>query len=212
MAQFIDLVPNVRTHLKGAPELTVLHYLKRGAKQFCNDSQIWDVNIGSKALQTTATVNRSRRIAVPSTAAGDTDFQLPEQSYLNAISRVRIATSDTQEPDDLADEYWGYDVPTRELILQPGAVLQSLTLYVDAILEVLSTATQLPDFLAELWGEGISDYAIFEMTSMPEVEWSNPELAKVFKAKYDSRVSEAVELKARKGSGQPIELDPIPFA
>lgn len=212
MARLDELESAVKTHLSGVSEPTILRYLRRAAQQFCQDSKIWDVNIGSKEVMPDATPNLRRRIAVPSTAEGDSSFVLPDQSYLNAVSRVRYALSPSMEPKNLADSQWSYDIPTRELVLEPGAIFQTMTLHVDAILQTSASATQLPDWMAELWGEGISDYCTFEIMSMPKQEWSDPELAGVFKAKYDARVTEATTIKARKGSTQSIEVTPIPFA
>ena len=211
MARLRDLEPAVRTHLTGVSEPTIRLYVRRATKQFCQDTKIWDVNIGSKSLSPTATPDLRRRIAVPSTASGDTDFELPDQSFLNSISRVRYGSGADVEPEKLPDAEWAYDIATRELVLEPGVVFQDMTIYVDAILEPSQTALQLPDWMAELWGEVISDYAVFEIMSQPNQEWSNPRLAAVFKGKYDSRVSEATVAKARKGSRQPIRSRPIPF-
>lgn len=194
-----DLIAPVRTHLKGAPDPTVTLYLRRAAKQFCQDSAIWTVNLGSAPVAPPDT-EEELRIAVPSTR-----FVLPEQSYLNAIAQVRI------DRDTVDGAEYRYDLPTATLILEPGTVQRDSTLYVDAVLETADNATEIPDFIARRWSEGIADYAIAEMLMMPEQEWSNPMLAAAFKAKYDARLAEATVSKARGGSKRRIRLTPIPF-
>lgn len=206
MARLADLSSAVKTHLSDVSDPTIRRYLRRAAQQFCQDSKIWDVNIGSMELAPATNPSLRRRIPVPSET-----FALPSQSYLNALSRVRYAYTVNDEPEKLPNGMWGYDIPSRMLVLEPSAIDQTTTIYVDAILQTASNATQLPDWMAELWGEAISDYAIFEIMSMPKEAWSNPELAGVFLAKYENRVSESTVAKARKGSLQPVRRGVIPF-
>ena len=204
MAKLIDLIPEVRTHLAGAADPTVTLYLRRAAKQFCQDSKIWDVNIGSKAVTPPADTDSAVRYVLPSEDPDD-DFTLPAQSYINSISTVRL------DDNEVDVKGYAFDLSTRELVMQARTILQAATLYVGAVLETARKATALPDFIFELWGDGIADYAVWEMMTMPKQEWSDPVLAEVFKKKYDDRVAEATVAKAREGTEKPIELLPFEF-
>ncbi|WP_419917456.1 hypothetical protein [Candidatus Poriferisocius sp.] len=211
MGALSDLYPTVRAHVSGVSDPLMATYLKRAAKQFCQDTKVWDVNVGKVDLQPPANPMLRFRIEVPSRTVGVTDFVLPAGSYLNSISRVRYAIDPNMEPEDLPNEEWSYDIPTRDLVLEPRTISQAMTLHVDAVLENLSTASAVPDWMSELWGEGIADYCIFELLSLANKEWTDPALAGIFRGKYQARVSEATIAKARKGSRQPLETEPIAF-
>ena len=204
MTTLKSLVPSVRTHLAGAADPTVRLYLRRAAKQFCEDTLIWQANLGSAAISPAVDSRDEIRIALPSTG-DDPDYALPAQSVLNSVSRIRL------DRNFVADQLYWFDLVTRELVLLPGTVTQDATLTVFAILEPSADATELPDFLAGRWGDGIADYAIFEMMLMPKETWSDRGLAATFKAKYQARVAEATVARARAGADRGIELDPIPF-
>ena len=204
MAEIEDLIPEVRTHLSGASDPTVELYLRRASRQFCQDTRIWDVNIGSAEVAPPDEMDADTAIALPSTGA-DTAFVLPADSYINSVSAVRL------DGDEVTAKNKAFDVVTRKLILRPGTIIQPGVLAVDVILEPRRGATTIPDFLFQLWGAGIADHAIWEMMTMPNQEWSNPVLAREFRKKYDLQVAEATVAKAREGVEKPIELEPTPF-
>ena len=206
MARVNDLIPDVRTHLKGAPERTVLRYIRRAVKQFCQDSRVWQLELGSKSVDPPDDTNARVVLAVPSTGDDD-DYELPEQSTLNTLALVHFGDWDCP----LDPKRYRYDVVTANLILRPGVIHQTADVYVEAILETARDATTIPDFLAEKWGEGIADYAIAEMMMMPDQDWSDPKLGGFFERKYQSRVSEAVIEKAREGTQNSIEVTPHEF-
>lgn len=209
MTMYKALIPEVRTHVAGAPEVEVLLYLRRAAKQFCQDTKVWDVLIGSADVSPDPDGYRVV-LEVPSPAAEDQDFTLPAMSVLNTISKVWLGDArDEDEPLD-AGEY-EYDRATRELAIARRVISEDTQIYVKAILEPTKAATAIPDWIGELWSEGIVSYAIFELMSMPAKEWTNPGLAGVFKNKYDRRVEEATVDKARKGTRKAIRMKPKPF-
>ena len=249
-----DLVPDVRTHLSGAPHATVLLYLNRAAKQFCQDSLIWDAELGTVTLAANPTSARTYRvydgqnvmgawavgtwavdaivtsggrryICIAARTNADTDapgddtegwrevhFVAPAGAYINRISRVRIDPEDGTDEEVLDERSYGFDVTTRELTIARGALLRDIgTLAIDAVLEPLKRTRTVPQWLIEAHGEGIADYAIYEMMMMPKQEWTAPTLAMAFKTKYEARVSEATVSRARRGTRRTIYLDPFPF-
>lgn len=193
----------VRVHLRSAPDPTITLYLQRAARQFCHDSQAWIINVGMKSVSPAPT-GQELKVAVPSTGM-DTDFVLPTESALNRIAEVRL------DDNKLDDHGYRYDRPTAQIVLQPGVVMQAGALHVDAVLEPSLNAQNIPDFLGEQWGEGIADYAIYEMMMMPGQDWSNPVLAGAYRRKYHEMVSEATVDLARGGTRRGIRLAPIPF-
>ena len=187
------LMPEVRTYLNDVPENLVLIYLQRAAKQFCQDSGVWEVSMGTKDVTVPVDGDAEVEYSVPSTG-DDTDFALPEESYLSAISKVKLG-------EDYLEEYeFRYDLVTQKLVIAPRVITTNAVLEVFGTLEPTKAAQSLPAFLVERWSEGIVDYAIHEMMNMPERTWSAPYLADDYWKKYVSRVSEASVAKAREGT------------
>lgn len=253
MARISDLIPLVRTHMSGAPEMMVQLYLRAAAKQFCQDTLVWDPPIGSEVVQSDVDrrrkypiyngtnvkgpwvagahdvddiveVDGQRYLCIVARTAADTDppaddavgwravsFVAPAQSYVNAVTKAEILPTGEMEPRRVEDRYIRYDIKTQMLTLLPGAITTGGELEVFTVLEPTLTAKVLPDFLAERWGQGIADYAIFSMFLMPKQEWSDPELAEVFRDRYVRRVSEAQIQRAREGTTKTVEVEPIPF-
>ena len=203
MAQILDLVPEVRTHLSGAPDITVELYLRRAVIQFCRDSRIWDVRIGQATVRP-AMDDSEIEVPVPSIDPVE-DFVLPDSSIIRAISAVTL-----NDEDPLEGEYYAYSKAEAVLTLARRTVSRESTLRVKAILTPIDTAREFPNFLDE-WRSGIVDYAIYEMLTMPNQAWSDPILADHFNNEYDKRVAEATVEKARQGTEKPIRLQPIPF-
>ena len=204
MARVDDLIPDVRTHLSGAPDPTCRLYLRRSAKQFCKDSLVWDVPVLTAAVE--ANIDTHRTFAID-----DDEFDVPEQAYITVVSRVELDVPGENEPRVVGERFVRFNIKTGVLTLRSGAITTSGDLEVSAVLEPTRSATTLPDFLVELWGTGIADYAIFQMLLMPKQEWSDPQLAEIFRDKYQRRVSEARTIRAREGTTKTIEVEPIPF-
>lgn len=202
-----DILPEVRTHLSGAPDRTCLLYLRRAGQQFCQDSRIWDVDIGHSRVAPLTDSYASHMIPVPSTE-DPRDYSLPADSYLNKISTVWL---NDRKNDPIDSAYIEYDVAERLLIIDQRAICETADLHVAAILQPTKSAQQIPDFIAELYSEAIADYAIFEMMMMPNKDWSDRNLAGAFRTKYQNRVSEATVAKARKGVRKRITLAPPDF-
>ena len=211
MSDIEVLAPIVTTHLKGAPDEVVLIYLRRAAKQFCKDSSIWEMALGTKAVIAPVLPEVTLVYTVP-----DDDFVLPPLSALKAISEIRFGETAndliTEDPDPrLTRDYYRYDVVTKELRISGGAWDTAGFLTVRAVLTTALTASEIPEFLVEHWSEAITNYAVWEMMNMPEREWSNSRESKTYLSKYHSRVNEARVERAREGTTGRIQVDPLPF-
>ena len=227
MARLNDLMPDVRSHLSGTPELMVLQYLRRAAKQFCQDSGVWEVSMGTKEIDSPDDSDESFRLHIPEPKlVPNPDFDpdspvspdnpkliepdvpplvIPTNSYINEVARI------TLDNEDVPISGYSYDIVNSTLVIAPRQFLGTRTLEVWVTLEPSRGTSIIPDFLYERWGEGIADYCIWEMMSMINREWSSPRLAREYKMKYENRVAEATVAKARKGTGQSIELQSIEF-
>lgn len=249
-----DLVPRVRTHLSDVPEMTVKLYLNVAAKQFCQDTLVWDTSIGSTALVANTAEDVEYRLwdgtyvrgawmpkawkvgditisdggyyrALLPREATDTDppamdtegweevdFVSPAATYITRLSRIRIEPGNNERAYDLSDTLYAFNIINRTVTIDRGAITRDQgILTIDAILEPQTNTQIVPEWLVELYGDGIADYAIHEMMMMPNREWSAPAMAGRFYSKYQQRVSEATVQKARRGTRRLIRLDPIPF-
>jgi len=200
MEQLDVLVPYVVTHLSGAPEIQVILYLRRAAKQFCQDTSIWRVSMGTQSVTAPTDNDAYLRISIP-----NDDLTLPDQSIINSIGDLKL------DGDSIDISRYRYNIVTQQIEFEPQAFYETKEMEVFAILEPTRSATTIPDFLVERWGEGIADYCIWEMMSMINREWSAPGIAIGYKAKYQSRVAEATVQYARRGTDKGIRLEPRPF-
>ena len=199
MADLSELFPDVLTHLSGASEATVLAVPAPGAKQFCQDSRIWAVSMGTKDIDAPDDLSEFS-IVLP-----EADLTIPDQSYINSVESVEI------DNIGIDPKYYRYDVVSKTLTLNADTFRDTVTMEVYVVLETLRSSSTAPDFLLERWGEGIGDYALWEMMRMKGREWSDQRNADVYKMKYEQRVAEAKVEKAREGTGNAIEMPPIPF-
>lgn len=211
---FEDMVPEVRTHLSGAPEDTCIHYLRRATQQFCQDTQKWTVSLGTDEIDTSSA--ESFEIAVPGAPAmpaTDTTaaipagpFQLPDETEIISIER---ATFDGRDIDDLA-----YDEFTERLtFLRRNTPRRRGTglLEVFAVLQPSPDAEEVPNAIG-LYRKTIADHAIFEMGMMPNQHWSmTPRAARVFLQRFRWRCAEATVKKAQRGANRPFRCRPPAF-
>ena len=140
--QLKTLIPEVRTHLDGAPIPTCEIYLRRAAKQFCQDSRVWDILLGSADISP-PTENTRIEIEIPSTGS-DPDFAVPEHGVINRLSLVAL---DDEEDGSLDPNQYEYDLETKKLIIAKNVVLQDAELFVHAILEPTDDAKIIADIV-----------------------------------------------------------------
>jgi len=212
MASLRDLIPEVRTHLDGAPDETCLLYLGRAAKQFCADSGVWVHDLGEGTVSPADDPNDYVYVAVPDSDNDDSPWEMPKGAYMHSVQKIMLGgrvldrITGTQEP------VYMYDVVTGQLRMASRVITQDgETLKVYAMLTPAKTASVLPEFLVERHAEGIASYAISQMLMMPNREWSDPRLASNFMVQYSQRVSESRVSVARGGTRGKIALKPIPF-
>lgn len=210
---FDDMIPDVRTHLSGAPEDTCIHYLRRGAQQFCQDSRKWIQSLGTDELDPLTGAETEFEIAVPGAPAVDaTDttpaipagpFQLPDESKLNSIAKA------TFEGDDIPEI--AYDEITEIFTFPARTVLQTGTLEIYGVMEPSDDSEEVPNAIGR-YRKTIADHAIYEMGMMPNQHWTMaPRAAHQFLRSYRRRVAEATVDRARKGANRRVRTAPPPF-
>ena len=195
---FDDMIPDVRTHLSGAPETTCIHYLRRAAQQFCEDSGLWQVSLGSDMIDPLTGDADYFEITIP-----NADFPLPSGAQLLRVSRV------TFEDDEI--EEISFDENTQKLRFPSMTVLQTGVLEVVAVLGPTDDADDVPNSIGR-HRKAIADHAIYEMGMMPNQQWSmGPGAARLFMRSYNQRLAEGTVGKARKGAERRVKVPLSPF-
>ena len=205
------LVPEVRTHLNSAPDITCILYLQRAVKQFCKDAGVWVVSVGTTTISPPTDINPTPPVEV-GISLSDDDWTFPDNSYLQSIKKILLDGRELERVSGAeAPKYW-YDWVAQKLYIDSNYVnSDSVELEVYVVLTPTKLAEEIPDFIVERYSEGVSNYAISEMMLMPDRQWSDARLAGAFREKYQLRVSEAKVALARQGTTGKISLDPIPF-
>lgn len=206
------LVPEVRTHLNSAPDITCILYLQRAVKQFCKDAGVWVVSVGTTTISPPTYTNPTPPVEVAIPDSDNEDWTFPDSSYLQSIKKILLDGSELERVSGAeAPKYW-YDWVVEKLYIDSNYVTSdSVELEVYVVLTPTKLAEEIPDFIVERYSEGVSNYAISEMMLMPDRQWSDARLASSFLKKYQLRVSEAKVAIARQGTTGKISIDTIPF-
>ena len=207
------LVPEVKNFVNGPSDPVIVSYLRIASKQFCQDSRMWRQEIGTIEVVPPTDPNDEIVIPIPSVLKDDDtrDLSLPDQSYLNTVSRLDFNIGPANSKEEAGAKLYRYDVVFEELILVAGAISNTTNVTVIVILEPSLLSEQIPSFLVERHAEGIRDYALYSMMKMKGQEWTDPQSAQDHKIEYEARVAEAKIDRAREGTEQTIELEIIPF-
>ena len=211
MANIRDLLPEVKTHLDSVPDVTALTYLRRAAKQFCQDTGIWTIRTEPVVVQQ-SDLPIDTDLPFTGTLPSD-DFPVDETfpRVVFAIEDVIINTYSSINREAQANPF-SYDVITKEFEINRD-LFSMYPANVEFVVQLqpTKTADTIPDFLVELRSEGIASYALAELMSMPNRQWSDPRLSVLYMSKYQNRASEARTRKSRQGTTGPIPIDFLPF-
>ena len=213
MTQNINvLIPEIRTHLNSAPDITCTIYLQRALKQFCKDTGVWIVNAGSTTITPPTDTDPTSPVEVDIPDADNEDWTFPDESYLQSIKKILLGGRELERVSGAeAPKYW-YDWVAQKLYIDSNHITSdSVELEVYVVLTTTKDVQEIPDFFVERYSEGVSNYAISEMMLMPNRPWSDARLAGSFLKKYQLRVSEAKVAIARQGTTGTVSIDTIPF-
>ena len=212
MAQISNLSRLVLASLNGAPEPTVNLFLVQAVKQFCMDTGVWEHTTAEKSMgdgDLPNDPNLDYEITLPET--GPTAiFTIPDKSFVYAVQDVLIdgMTQKATEGRDL----FSYDVNIKRLTIERTLFRQAeFDMALVLKLQPTMDSMVIPDFLAEMYTEAITSYAISEMKLMSGREWADISGARNYRKKYLLRASEARNKVARRGTTGRIECDPLPF-
>lgn len=190
--ELYDLVPELAVQVPHVPAPLAVAELRRASRQFCQDSHIWQRPFDIY------TVNR----------LGTYDISLPEAGSKVAVEWLaldgkRLDGRSTQVSIDDArngkpDSY--YELPGLALGFAPVPDKQYHLKGVISLQPVRNT-NDLPDWLADEWGDAIVALATTWLAAIPAKDWTNPEAVAANQARYQMQLGRAV--KQARGESQP---------
>lgn len=180
-----NFYPHIQPHVPGCPELVIDDHLQIAAENFCKRSEVW-----------------RERITGLSTVDGVSDYKLstPGRSRLENVTHLYVDSAAISRVPSL---YYDQDTdtekgrPTRYALFGDETIRfyptpdDVYSFEAAAVLSPSSNATSVPDFLYEDHLQTICYGAISTLTIIPGKEWTNPELAMYYSAKFWKCVDDA---------------------
>jgi hypothetical protein len=174
--------------LPGAESSTILFYLHRAGRQFCQDAEVFEKTITDTLVEDTATYS----LAV-------TDTQCKR------IKRVRFVDETVEDYNDYhagreihPDYYYlqrnsgtGADEILFETNGTPSSDDDGNTLVVLAAYVPHLNVDVLPDAFLTEWSDAIRLGAMVELLSLPNRPWTDPAAAAVYNTRYNDAVARA---------------------
>lgn len=177
--------PYVQPHVPGCPEIVIENHLQEAAAEFCQISEVWrydidkdytskntaeyDIEVPTRAILEDILVLYID--GLPCTRVSDKHFDFPSQTTTGRPSYFTIY-QDTQVRF--------YPTPDAKYEFEGVGVLKPSL-----------SATGVEEFIYETHGRSIACGAISKLAMIPGKEWTNPELAAYYKAKFYQHANDA---------------------
>lgn len=169
---------HVQPHVPGCPEIVIEQHLQEAAADFCARSEVWRYQIEPDY-----------------TVAGVADYFLdvPTGALLENITALFVdgfPVKRVSDSDFAQDPGAPQSAPTRYSIIQDRQIRfydtpdRSYEFRGYGVLKPTLSATGIEDFIFETHGRAIACGAIASLTIIPGKEWTNPDLANYYKAKF----------------------------
>lgn len=168
MKQITSLLPWVGPYAGSAPSNVQVQQLKMGARQFCQDTEIWRETIG------------------PFTVAEDAEtVQLAAPNEFVSIIRVLSLAHDGKDVCHISYEIDNDDLVTFVRPLKAGDI--------EAVVALIPkvTISEIPDWLYDRWGTAFVHYALGTLKAMDGQPWYEPQMAGVHMSEYAYQVGQA---------------------
>jgi len=180
-----DLLPLVLPSVSACPEILATQHLRLALRRFCNDSLAW------------------RSTLEPITADGTSaTYDLIPDDDTEIVKLIAVALDDCTEFEIVdpirgksLSRYWRNGdyvyTPDRRSMVLNYAPLAGQVLTVEVALQPSLSAIDFPDQLYSDYAETIAAGAIGSLLTLPKKDWSDPNLAAVFKAQFKSETTTA---------------------
>lgn len=184
--------PYVQPHVPGCPEVTIQSHLQEAAASYCALSEIWRFDIEADF---TSKNTSDYEIDVPDGAALENILVM----FLNGFPIKRISDKHFVLPSTSNS-----GAPTYYSIYQDTQIRffptpdSKYTFGGTGVLKPKLTATGVEDFIFESHGRAIASGALALLAIIPGKEWTNPDMASYYRAKFHKDIAEAKGRDTRK--------------
>lgn len=203
MAQLDSLLPLVRVHVEGCPVPTMIQQLRWALREFCKESRFlrestaFVVNPYQQIYPLTPTLTDTRMVEIDAVTV---DGEPLDPTGPKEVKPSSSASSGAYIPDDgSGDEasvtqpgavthYWME--PPADLVLWPLPNKASAGA-VSMILDMLPSATTIPDAIERKYADAISYGALHRLYLMPKKPWSDPQMAAYYDGAFRRQILEA---------------------
>lgn len=189
----IDLLPEVAQICRQAPTPTLIAAYVRAARRFCMKSR-WLV-----ATISGATVNGTQAYSLGSDTYAEIFGVAGVTLYETADDPIGLAEGDSKQWDPTADagvpEVFQY-LPEAQVALHPTPDA-TYNMTIGALITPKRGSTSIDDRLVTRWEYELQDGALTYLLALPDVPWSNPELAlKVHEPRFLDAINRAANAAA----------------
>lgn len=177
--------PYVQPHVPGCPEIVIQTHLQEAAAEFCKLSEIWRFDIEQDF---TSKNTSDYEIDVPVGAVLENILVL----YVDGTAIRRVSDRHFDMPSDIAPA-----APSYYSIYQDTQIRfyptpdKKYTFEGVGVLKPKLSATGVEDYIFETYGRAIACGAIAKLAIIPGKEWTNPDLAAYYRAKFHKDAAEA---------------------
>lgn len=187
-----ELYNRILVHVPGCPEPTIEDAVRQTAIEFCRESKIWEEQLDS---------------VYPVSGISRYEIGIPEESAVVSLaSAIQGKTA-----IEVGEKYWPsinvFGLLHFESIPDPDKG----PLEIRAILRPAEDSTGIPDKIGRDYATALIHGAIAELQSMPNKDWSAPNMVGYHQNIFNSRLSDARLSRATGNSESPIRVTPQPF-
>ena len=183
MTLLTAMEPLARPYIKDCPRVLVHAEMLRAAREFCEKTHAWRESryVGFGANLNESTINAGEGNAFVATISARKKGETTKFGYVTNPDDMSLATG--------VPSLWSSKTISK-LMISPVPIEQ-IILQVEIALKPALTGTEIPDEIAETWGEGIADGAVYNLLMMEDTEWYNPDRASFHKNRFDNLITDA---------------------
>ena len=205
---FLDWTSEIVNRASGCPEPLIEVALRNAVRQFCRDSGIWEVSIGTEEIVPPAAGAETIDVEI----TDESEFTLPANTRIIRIADVKLNGTALKDRElGPGERPFRYNNFTKTLSINAGLVNESGTIEVFAVLRPTDDVATIPDALDE-WKLAIIEHTLQELLMMPNREWTDRLGAADYRRTYKLKVAEATVDKSQEGTGMPSHSARIAIA
>lgn len=184
--EWYDLTPELSLLVPHCPEPTQVVELRRAARQFCQDTQVW---VRPVELWVVPGVDRYE-VPTPDSKASviELEWLSFDGKFLQARNTSQLTDAPGHAPAGRPEEFYQY--PGDEVVLAPVPDKQ-YQLAGSVVLQPRMASETLPEWLGNQWGDAIISLAAARLAAIPMKTWSQPAVAQAQMGLYTDMVRKA---------------------